>query len=109
MGSVVVLPQPDGPSREKNSPSAMIRSTRSTAVTTPRRDWNRFAMPTSSMAGTPELSDVSADVSVRGSAWAGVFTTSMYLPQTGGMVEADTYTGPAAIQGIPLLQGRFST
>ena len=49
--SVVVLPHPDGPSSEKNSPSPITRSTRSTAVTTPRREWNRFAMPTSSIAG----------------------------------------------------------
>ncbi len=48
--SVVVLPQPDGPSSEKNSPSPMVRSTRSTAVTVPRREWNRFAIPTSSIA-----------------------------------------------------------
>ena len=52
MRNVVVLPQPDGPSSEKNSPSPMMRSTRSTAVTSPRREWNRLAIPTSSIAGT---------------------------------------------------------
>ena len=33
--SVVVLPQPDGPSSEKNSPVSIARSTRSTAWTLP--------------------------------------------------------------------------
>ena len=37
MRSVVVLPQPDGPSRAKNSPSPMDRSSLSTAVTSPKR------------------------------------------------------------------------
>src|SRR5271166_5410287 len=35
--SVVVLPQPEGPSRERNSPSAMVRSRLDTAVTSPKR------------------------------------------------------------------------
>ena len=35
--SIVVLPEPDGPSIEKNSPSAMSRSTPATAVTSPKR------------------------------------------------------------------------
>src|SRR2546428_996527 len=33
--SVVVLPEPDGPSRVKNSPPGISRSTRSTATTSP--------------------------------------------------------------------------
>src|SRR6266511_3295157 len=33
--SVVVLPEPDGPSRVKNSPAGISRSTRSTATTSP--------------------------------------------------------------------------
>src|SRR5438094_6087836 len=33
--SVVVLPEPDGPSRVKNSPGAMSRSTPATAATSP--------------------------------------------------------------------------
>ena len=33
--SVVVLPHPDGPSREKNSPAAMSRSRSSTTVVPP--------------------------------------------------------------------------
>ena len=37
MRSVVVLPQPDGPSSEKNSPSAIVRSRSSTAVAAPKR------------------------------------------------------------------------
>ena len=34
--SSVVLPQPDGPSREKNSPSRMVASTPLSAVTEPK-------------------------------------------------------------------------
>ena len=34
--SVVVLPQPDGPSSEKNSPRAMSRSSASTTVSSPK-------------------------------------------------------------------------
>ncbi len=37
MRSVVVLPQPDGPSSEKNSPSAISRLTWSTATCSPKR------------------------------------------------------------------------
>ncbi|GIS34703.1 MAG: hypothetical protein Ct9H90mP5_11520 [Acidimicrobiaceae bacterium] len=33
--SVVVFPHPLGPSKEKNSPSSMVKSTLSTAVTSP--------------------------------------------------------------------------
>jgi hypothetical protein len=54
--SVVVLPQPDGPSSEKNSPSAMRRSTCSTARTSPAAEENRFSTPTSSIAGSPSSS-----------------------------------------------------
>src|SRR5690348_18273697 len=48
--SVVVLPQPDGPSREKNSPLATVRSMLSTATSA-----NRLVRPTSSILppGTP--------------------------------------------------------
>ncbi len=45
--STVVLPDPDGPSIEKNSPAAISRSTWSTAVTAP----NSFVRPVSRMAG----------------------------------------------------------
>src|SRR5262245_55908395 len=37
MRRVVVLPQPDGPSREKNSPRAIVKVTSSTAATSPNR------------------------------------------------------------------------
>src|SRR6266516_6495267 len=49
---VVVLPQPDGPSREKNSPSRMSRSIPATAVITSPRAWNSLTTPASSIAGT---------------------------------------------------------
>ncbi len=42
----VVLPEPDGPSIEKNSPSPISRSTPDTAVVSPndfRRPWSRTA------------------------------------------------------------------
>ncbi len=48
---VVVLPHPDGPSMEKNSPSAMARSTPLTAATTSPWAWYSLTTPTSSMAG----------------------------------------------------------
>lgn len=51
--STVVLPDPDGPSMEKNSPSAISRSTPATASVRPkdlRRFCNRMAIP--SMGGT---------------------------------------------------------
>ncbi len=35
--SIVVLPEPDGPSSAKNSPAAMSSDTSSTAVTVPKR------------------------------------------------------------------------
>ena len=37
MRRVVVLPQPEGPRREKNSPSATVKSMSSTATTSPKR------------------------------------------------------------------------
>ena len=46
--SVVVLPQPDGPSREKNSPLAMSRSTWSTTVEPP----NSLVRPRSDTEGS---------------------------------------------------------
>src|SRR5215467_12290564 len=48
---VVVLPHPDGPSREKNSPSAIARLSPATAMMTSPRAWNSFTTPASSMAG----------------------------------------------------------
>src|SRR5215475_210645 len=53
---VVVLPQPDGPSREKNSPSRMSRSIPATAVITSPRAWNSLTTPDNSMAGRPAVS-----------------------------------------------------
>ncbi len=49
---VVVLPQPDGPSKEKNSPSTIRRSIVRTAATTSLPEWNSLATPASSMAGS---------------------------------------------------------
>ena len=47
MRSVVVLPQPDGPSRARNSPGCTSRSIASTATSSP----NRFVTPRSSTSG----------------------------------------------------------
>src|SRR5215475_9265972 len=55
MRMVVVLPQPDGPSREKNSPSRMSRSIPATAVITSPRAWNSLTTPDSSIAGSAEV------------------------------------------------------
>ena len=52
MRRVVVLPQPEGPRREKNSPSATVRSMSSTATTSPKRlvtPWSSTAMVVSLM------------------------------------------------------------
>ena len=48
MRSVVVLPQPDGPRREKNSPSSTRSETSSTASVSPKR----FVRPVSSTSDT---------------------------------------------------------
>src|SRR2546429_772290 len=60
---VVVLPQPDGPSREKNSPSRMSRSIPATAVITSPRAWNSLTTPDSSMAGRAAFSPAQLRVS----------------------------------------------
>ena len=49
--SVVVLPEPDGPSSVKNSPTAMSRSTPATARTSPKVR----RMPVSRTAGGPRV------------------------------------------------------
>src|SRR5687768_17781966 len=49
MRSVVVLPDPEGPSMVKNSPAGMSRSTESTATTSP----NRLVRPLTLMSGAP--------------------------------------------------------
>src|ERR1700680_2962543 len=57
--SVVVFPEPDGPSSGKNPPSAPRRSTPSTATTLP----NTFRPPTTwTSAGKRRLQDVEAAV-----------------------------------------------
>src|SRR5215216_1333378 len=50
--SVVVLPQPDGPSSARNSPGCTSRSMRSTATRSP----NRFVTPRSTTSGFPPRS-----------------------------------------------------
>ena len=58
--SVVVLPHPEGPSREKNSARAMARSAEATAMNEPKR----FDTDSSTMtsAGSSDPLDVSACV-----------------------------------------------
>ena len=53
MRSRVVLPQPEGPSRQKNSPASMERLTSSTATKSPKR---RVTLRISSRA-MPELDE----------------------------------------------------
>jgi hypothetical protein len=50
MRSVVVLPQPDGPSRAKNVPRGIARSSASTAVVSPKR----LVTPSSSMSAAAD-------------------------------------------------------
>src|SRR4051794_32548420 len=52
MRIVVVLPQPDGPSSEKNSPSPMVTSTPLTAATASPCAWNVLVIPLSSIAAS---------------------------------------------------------
>src|SRR5690349_17078956 len=61
--STVVLPDPDGPSIEKNSPDSMLRSASSTA-TTGGRPVNSLRRPRSLMAGElpPDVVPVAAEV-----------------------------------------------
>ena len=54
MRSVVVLPQPDGPSREKNSPSRIVRLTPRTAAKCSLWERKVFSIPISSIAGDPD-------------------------------------------------------
>src|SRR5579859_4450476 len=85
---VVVLPHPDGPSREKNSPSPMVRSTRSTAATVPRREWKVLATPTSSIARVASGSAVDVlSTDSAGCAGASAFGTSMHLPEVADVDE----------------------
>ena len=53
---VVVLPHPEGPSSEKNSPSAMATSMSRTAMTDSPWDRNSLTTPRSSIAGVVVLS-----------------------------------------------------
>src|SRR5215218_2790761 len=52
MRNEVVLPQPDGPRSEKNSPRSIAMSTPSTATKSPKR----FSTSTSSMTPSPMIS-----------------------------------------------------
>src|SRR3954462_13024185 len=52
MRIVVVLPRPDGPSSEKNSPSPMVTSTPLTAATASPCAWNVLVIPLSSIAAS---------------------------------------------------------
>src|SRR5438552_2181054 len=54
MRKVVVLPQPDGPSSTKKSPSAMVKEDSRTAVKSPKR-FCRFSSRISAMALLPEM------------------------------------------------------
>src|SRR4051795_6921878 len=56
MRSVVVLPQPDGPSRQKNSPSAMVKLVPRTAAKPPNC-LNRVSIRISAMTSVRKLGD----------------------------------------------------
>src|SRR6185295_7639276 len=55
--NVVVLPQPEGPSSTKNSPSAMVNDDARTAVKSPKR----FCTLSSRISATALLREVTAD------------------------------------------------
>ena len=56
MRSVVVLPQPDGPSMTKNSPSATVKFESATATNSPKALW-RFSTRISAIAVNPRNAD----------------------------------------------------
>src|SRR5665213_2067831 len=56
MRSVVVLPQPDGPSMTKNEPSATVKLDSLTAVKPPKALWS-FSTRISAIALVPEVAD----------------------------------------------------
>src|SRR3982751_1252149 len=56
MRNVVVLPQPDGPSRQKNSPSSTVKLEDFTAWKAPK-DFSRFSTRICAMALLRELRD----------------------------------------------------
>src|SRR4051812_31397446 len=70
MRMVVVLPQPEGPRSEKNSPSVIVMVTPLTAWTV--SPWERYSLttPSSSMAGTWGEPEVAAATSMP--AWVSV-------------------------------------
>src|SRR5215468_916394 len=88
----VVLPEPDGPSIEKNSPSRTSRSTPSTAVTVPNRltmPSMRTATPSPAVEGVPGAASatVVCGSSVMGAQSDGAprgLQTRSALPQPGG-------------------------
>src|SRR3989442_9958535 len=66
--SVVVLPEPDGPSRVKNSPAGISRSTRSTATTSPyvlRMPASRTSISAAGMESAAGSDSASAGVAKR--------------------------------------------
>src|SRR4249920_2104163 len=56
MRSVVVLPQPDGPSMTKNSPSATVKFESRTATNSPKALWS-FSTRISAIALVHEVAD----------------------------------------------------
>src|SRR6476660_7783879 len=66
--SVVVLPEPDGPSSVKNSPAGISRSTRSTATTSPyvfRMPVSRTSISAAGMGCAADFDSASAGVAKR--------------------------------------------
>src|ERR1700704_5288777 len=66
--SVVVLPEPEGPSNVKNSPAGISRSTRSNAQTAPyvfRIPVSRTLSPAAGMGGAAASDSASAGVAKR--------------------------------------------
>src|SRR4029453_10414941 len=57
ISSVVVLPQPDGPSTATNAPSAIVRSMRSTAAAAPAQLLRTFLSSMRAMVLPPDAPD----------------------------------------------------
>ena len=96
---VVVLPEPDGPSIEKNSPSRTSRSMPSTATTSPKRF--------STASRRTATGDAAADARVGGS-WSGSPSGTSKAASAGGPGPRSAALGCAALCRAPRSVSRVS-
>src|SRR2546423_9678729 len=109
--SVVVLPEPDGPSSVKNSPAATSRSTSSTATTEPN-DLRSDASRTSAGAetGAELCAGDSRSVTVSLRMWTAVLGARVpdYRWAPGGKARSDAAAAHARAAALPQRRKRAS-